>query len=654
MCGIAAYVRAGCAWDDLHAYIGRMNDTVAHRGPDGHGIWVDEAHGVALGHRRLSIIDLSPAGGQPMESGTGRWVIVFNGEIYNYREMREQLEALGNAIPWTGSSDTEVLLAGFEEWGVRATLQRAVGMFAFAAWDRRERRLVVARDRLGKKPLYYGLVNGAAVISSELNQVRALSGSDLEVDREALALFTRYRYIPEPWTIYRSMRKLMPGTLLDLKGEGLPRILEVEPEPYWSLSPTQPEPMLGGRTKNAGAHQVEELRARVIEAVRIRLRADVPVGSFLSGGIDSSLVTAIAQSQAGQRIRTFSMGFTDPSFDESPASRNVAEYLGTDHSEWVLAPEDLLPLVEDVLRVYDEPFADASQLPTMMLARLAHEQVKVVLTGDGGDEVFGGYNRYTWGRRLWSVFRAVPLSVRRPLCKRANTLSVERVTGMLEAVQSGLPNRYRVNRLGPKLEKALRLIDVEGPRELHLRLATYWRPEEQVVAGVDPPATPAEKVWEATDRRGALEAGLKFDTLQTLPGDMLVKVDRATMSVGLEARQPLLDHRIVELAQRMPAGIRFRGGESKWPLRMILRDFVPDRLWARPKMGFDLPLGSWLRGPLRPWAQELLSDESLRATGVFDPSVVQAEWRRHLDGRCDAGDRLWIVLVAQKWLRQNA
>lgn len=668
MCAITTILTPPSAPEALEQAVRRMTAALTHRGPDDEGLWVDAREGVALGHRRLSILDVSPEGHQPMVSAGERYVMAFNGEIYNFQELRKELEQLGAAPAWRGGSDTEVLLAAVEHWGLLGALERAVGMFALSLWDRRERQLLLARDRLGKKPLYYGLVGPGAgasfVVSSELHAVRAAGGSQLELDPEALGLLSRFGFIPDPWSIYRGVKKLLPGHVLtipfdsasfdsaDRKGFRSGHL--PEPVPFWSLEQAIIDGQ-GDRGKELSPQSerehLETLRSCLQDSVRMRLRSDVPLGAFLSGGIDSSLVVALMQEQSTQKVRTFSIGFEQASYDESADARRVAEHLGTEHTEFKVRPEDALSIVDEMADIYDEPFADSSQLPTTLVARLARKHVTVVLTGDGGDELFAGYNRHIWGRRVWQKMRRLPPGLRKSMAAPLRAVPPTVWTGMVDSVSGPVPPHLRVPNAGDRIHKLARLAGCQSPEQLHLALATHWDPSEGVLMNGAAAQTRAERPPAVLGSLDPVERALWFDTIQGLPGDMLVKVDRATMSVGLEARQPLLDHRLCELSWRMPLALKVQGGVGKWALREILAGYVPRPIWDRPKMGFAVPIGEWLRGPLRPWAEELLSKRALQEAGVFSADVVRRSWHAHLAGRVNADQKLWIVLMTQSWLR---
>lgn len=638
MCGIAG------AWNPegrlpgaaLEETARRMAGTLRHRGPDDEGIWVDPQSGVAFGHRRLSIIDLSPLGHQPMVSSTARYVLSFNGELYNFLALRDELAGL-HGHRFRGGSDTEVLLAACEEWGLRGALDRFNGMFAFALWDARERTLHLVRDRMGEKPLYYGWVEGSFVFASELGALKAHPrvGSRLEVDRDALAAYLRLNYVPAPHSIYRGVSKLPAGTVLSVRagesGSGAPA------QSFWPLA----DIVSGARRSRdapSDAEATDRLEALLRDAVRLRMHADVPLGAFLSGGIDSSTTVALMQAQSDRPVRTFTVGFADRRLDESEHARAVACHLGTDHTEIQLSPTAALEIVPRLPDVYDEPFADPSQLPTVAIAEVARGHVTVCLSGDGGDEVFGGYNRYTQGQRAWGLLAPVPRPLRRATARA------------LLATPPAALNRLLQPAKAQKLASVLR---VASATELYAALVSAWDdPDSVVVDGHEPGVgVPDDELPAELD--GVAERMMFLDSLSTLPDEMLAKVDRASMAVGLEVRVPLLDPRVAELAWALPLNMRIRDGRGKWLLRQVLHRYVPEELVERPKTGFDPPIADWLRGPLRPWAEALLDPARLSREGYLRAEPVSRCWSEHLAGRRNWDYRLWGVLMFQAWLERQ-
>jgi asparagine synthase (glutamine-hydrolysing) len=646
VCGLTGFLdsEASRSDDELRALLDPMTERLRHRGPDDEGAWTDAGAGVALGFRRLSIIDLSEHGHQPMTSQDGRLVLIFNGEIYNYRDLRSELEGLGDRF--RGSSDTEVMLEAFGRWGFDETLQRLNGMFALALWDRRKQKLLLARDRMGEKPLYYGWMGRVFLFGSELKALRAHPAFNPSIDRDALALFLRYKYVPTPRSIYRSIAKLTPGaslTIDPLRWGEYP-----SPREYWSVRAAA-EAGLADPLKASDRQATDQLESLLCEAVGMRMHADVPLGAFLSGGVDSSTVVAMMQSQSGRPVKTFTIALSEVGYDESGYARAVAQKLVTDHTELVLTPREAIEAIPRLPTVYDEPFADSSQLPTMLVSELARRSVTVSLSGDGGDELFGGYNRHRLISSLWGRVGKLPRGVRRAA---SGTLSLV-PADMLNRGLSRFPQLARGEagqRPGDKLQKLAAALAVDGPEEMYLRLVSHWTDPASMVLGATEPITTVTDPGSRVRGLGDAERAMFLDAVTYLPDDILTKVDRASMSVSLEARVPLLDHRVVELAWRVPLSMKIRNGEGKWLLREVLRRYIPEGSFARPKAGFGVPIGDWLRGPLREWAEELLKEPRLRDEGFLDPRPVRRAWQEHLAGRHNHQYPLWDVLMFQSWL----
>ncbi|MBJ9615514.1 asparagine synthase (glutamine-hydrolyzing) [Burkholderia multivorans] len=649
MCGIDGFLNS-VAFDEETARgtLARMTASLAHRGPDAQGLWVDPAAGIALGHRRLAIVDLSVHGRQPMASACGRYVMVFNGEIYNHRELRAQLERVGRAPAWRGHSDTEVLLAAFAAWGVDATLRRATGMFALALWNRESRVLTLARDRIGEKPLYYGRIGDALVFASELKALRAYPGFDGEIDRDALCLYLRHSAVPAPHTIYRGIRKLPPGSWIQFEhAQDTPRI-----RTYWALEHAidagHHEPFAG-----TAAEAVDRLDTVLRQAVARQMEADVPLGAFLSGGVDSSAIVALMQAQSAAPVDTFTIGFHEAGYDEAGYAKAVARHLGTRHTELYVTADHALDVVPKLPAIYDEPFSDASQIPTFLVAELTRRHVKVSLSGDGGDELFGGYTRYFLTPRLWRKLHRVPAAVRTRIAGALHALRPDHAD-QLAAVAQGAWGagelRESPTRIGDRLHKLGHVMTADSRIGLYrLLMSSVHHPERIALAGHEPP-TPLDTVSAWPAHLSFAEQAMAIDTLTYLPTDILTKVDRAAMAVSLETRMPFLDHHVVEFAWRLPASLRLPEGQSKALLRQLLDRYVPTELIDRPKQGFCAPIDHWLRGALRDWADALLQPSRLRDEGFFDAAAVERLWRQHQTGRMNWQHQLWTVLMFQAWL----
>jgi asparagine synthase (glutamine-hydrolysing) len=649
MCGITGFLASRNAppATGLDATIARMAATLEHRGPDEQGVWVDAAIGCALGHRRLSIIDLSAHGTQPMHSACGRYVIVFNGEIYNHGELKNELARAGAAPVWRGHSDTEIMLAAIVHWGVNAATARFTGMFAFALWDREAQTLTLARDRAGEKPLYYGQVGDSFAFGSELKALRAHPAWRGDIDRDALALFMRYACVPAPYSIYRGIRKLPPGSLLTFRAGAAPGTLP-EPSAYWSANAVA---ATGQRAPFAGtvAAAADELDKHLRAAIAGQMIADVPLGAFLSGGIDSSTVVALMQAQSAVPVRTFTIGFNEAAYDEARHAAAVARHLGTDHTELHLTAQDALDVVPRLPALYDEPFADSSQIPTHLVAKMARQHVKVCLSGDGGDELFGGYTRHAWTGRMWRAMRRHPPALRRAAAAIARSLSPAAWDNVFAALAPVLPRAARQSHPGDKIHKAAAALGASDAAGIYLSLVSQWQdPAAVVIGGSEPPVAARDRTaWQT----GSIaESQMLLDLMSYLPDDILVKLDRAAMSVSLETRLPFLDHRVIEFAWQLPLSMKIRDGQGKWLLRQLLYRHVPAALVERPKTGFGVPLDSWLRGPLRQWAGDLLAPARLAREGYLHAEPVVRLWQEHLSGRYNRQHALWNVLMFESWL----
>ena len=649
MCGFAGFLSyRGLNVEDAQRVAVRMGDTLVHRGPDDAGLWLDDEAQVALIHRRLSILDLSLAGHQPMASTSGRFMIAFNGEIYNHLDLRSDLEKAGIAGAWRGHSDTETLLAGIECWGVVTTLQKVVGMFAFALWDREERKLILARDRLGEKPLYYGWQGDVFLFGSELKALRAHPAFKGEINRDAITLFLRHNYIPTPYTIYRELYKLGPGCFLEIRLEDGWEL--AQSEAYWSLTDTimtgQEKPFVGDEYE-----ATEVLEGLLRNAVRGQMMADVPLGAFLSGGIDSSMVVALMQAQSVHPVKTFTIGFNEEGYNEAVHAKAVAKHLGTEHTELYVTPEQALAVIPRLPFLYDEPFSDSSQIPTFLVSELTRQHVTVSLSGDGGDELFGGYNRYLGTQAWWERIERIPVPIRRLTANGLISLTPNTwdcIGGTLAAMTK---NKMRWGDLGNRVVKLAGVLTVNDGCELYRHFITHWpEPDRLVIGGGE---LPTQITHPALKLDLIVEQMMFLDALSYLPDDILVKIDRAAMGVSLETRVPMLDHRVIEFAWRLPFAMKVRGGKGKWILREVLNRYVPKELVERPKMGFGVPIDSWLRGELRDWAESLLGESRLRNEGFFHPAPIRKKWSEHLSGDRNWQYHLWDVLMFQAWLEQE-
>lgn len=650
MCGIAGFLnfKATQTQGALISLGKNMSGTLIHRGPDDSGIWADEKDGICLAHRRLAILDLSPLGHQPMVSQSKRYVLIFNGEIYNYMEIRKDLE-LRNCN-FKGHSDTEVMLAAFETWGLFESLKKFIGMFAIALWDQKEKQLYLIRDRLGKKPLYYGFMGNTFLFGSELKALKVHPEFQKEINRNALTAFLRYSYIPTPYSIYENIYKLNPGTVLTLnpkKGWN-----QVKLTSYWSFEE------IARKSRDLPSHKneteaVEELDSLLKDAVRIRMYSDVPLGVFLSGGIDSSLITALMQAQSEIPIKTFTIGFQESAYNEAPYSKEIAKHLGTNHAEFYLSPKDAMEVIPLLPILYDEPFADPSQIPTYLVSKVAKQQVTVALSGDGGDEIFGGYNRYLIGKNIWKKISRLPT----PL-KKSFSIGMTKISPQVIDSIFSLFNRFhfaflREERPGEKLHKLAQILTVSSCEEMYYQFISHWKDPETVVMNGKEPLTYLKTIqWNS--KMSCVEKMMAWDTLTYLPDDILAKVDRASMGVSLEVRAPLLDHRVVEYAWNLPEELKIRQKETRWILRKILYQYVPKQLIERPKMGFGLPIGEWLRGSLREWAESLINEQKLKNENFFQPEPIREKWEEHLSKKRNWYDLLWNILMFEAWLQKES
>jgi asparagine synthase (glutamine-hydrolysing) len=650
MCGISGFLDTSRRHNtrELEETALEMANTLRHRGPDDVGAWADGEAGIALGHRRLSILDLSSLGHQPMRSACGRYVVSFNGEIYNFRALRRELEELG--CSFRGHSDTEVMLTCFSQWGVHQAVKRLNGMFAFALWDRQERLLHLSRDRFGEKPLYYGWMGKTFLFASELKALRAHPDFVKEVDRNVLALYLRHNYIPAPYSIYRGIAKVLPGTLATISTANADRSPKVTS--YWSARTAAEHGIMNpfaGTETEAVARLDELLR----DAVKLRMESDVPLGAFLSGGVDSSIIVALMQAQSERPVQTFSIGFHEAMYNEAHHAKAVARHLGTTHTELYVTPEEAMAIIPRLPTLYDEPFSDSSQIPTFLVAQLARRNVTVSLSGDAGDELFGGYTTYLWGARIWARLQSMPRAVRMLTARGLNLVPEKSWETLFRMSERFLPGSLRGRNLAHKFEKALHLLASDRPEAMYLLLVSHWSYPASLVIGASEPLTTLTDRTQWLDSSAVIQRMMYTDSKMYLPDDILVKVDRASMGVGLEARVPLLDHRVFEFAWQLPLSMKVREGRGKWILRQLLNRYVPATLVDRPKMGFGVPIGSWLRGPLREWADALLDEKRLKDQGFFHPKPIRDKWSEHLHGHGNWEYLLWDVLMFQAWLEQE-
>ncbi|MGJ7461989.1 asparagine synthase (glutamine-hydrolyzing) [Halomonas sp. MA07-2] len=662
MCGLTGFLDSEFLdLDNLRARIQPMTDSLRRRGPDGDGIWVGE--GVALGHRRLAILDLSEAGAQPMLSASGRLVISFNGEIYNHLDLRRQLKVECSDISWVGHSDTETLLAAIAHWGLDKTLCRASGMFAIALWDRQERKLLLARDRMGEKPLYWGWAGRTLVFGSELSALRQHPNFPKQICRSATAQYLRFCYVPAPRSIHPGIFKLEPGCVLQV--DGFPpaappdrplrpgeRLETLSIRRYWSLNDTIESGVYAPINNEKEAFS--SLDAALNRAVERQMLADVPLGAFLSGGVDSSLIVALMKSQAAQPVQTFTVGFEEFDFDESPHAKAVARHLGTNHAEIFVTDYETRDVIPELPDLYGEPFADSSQIPMHLICRAARQHVVVALSGDGGDELFGGYNRYFWGPNVWNRFEPIPFALRRLMGVTIQTIPVAGLNSLGRLHNYFRPGTSEISPLGDKVYRmAERLRHVRNMDDLYCSLVSEWNTPSELLLGIVEPKSQLDDPLPSSLDDDPIARMMVQDMRSYLPDDILCKVDRAAMGISLETRLPMLDHEVIALSMRLPMDMKIRDGVGKWALRKLLYQRVPQALIDRPKAGFGIPMGLWLRGPLREWAENLLEPEKLAADDLLNPLPIRRVWSEHLSGKRDWTYRLWNVLMLQAWREKH-
>jgi len=642
MCGVVGYWAKHRGAANV-AQVKSMADRLSHRGPDDSGAWIDEESDLALGHRRLSILDLSKAGHQPMRSTCGRYVLSYNGEIYNHLDLREKLNATGIDHNWRSQSDTETLLIALLVWGIDQTLKQLNGMFAFALWDHTEKTLHLARDRMGEKPMYYGNIGNVLLFGSELKAFTMHSEWQGTINRDALALYLRHNYIPAPWSIYKNIYKLPPAHYITIRNRGT----EIrKPHCYWNLGEIATTGVNIHDKKQSSTDQLlDEFDQLLRDSVKKRMISDVPIGAFLSGGYDSTMIVAMMQQQSEKPVQTFTIGFNENKYNEAEHAKAVAKHLGTDHTELYVTSDQAIDVIPKLPEYWDEPFSDSSQIPTFLISKLAKQHVTVCLSGDGGDELFYGYNRYTLGNRIWKAISHLPITVRNSLSTVLINSSPETIDRLIHL----LPKKFRISDLGDRLPKLAEIIQHGSDQHFYQDLVSHWKNPNDVVIGSNKLNTLLDSSDGLPALPGLREKMMYFDQMMYLPDDILTKVDRASMAVSLETRIPLLDHRIVEFAWRVPTSLKYHNNQGKWLLRQILHRYVPKNFMDRPKMGFGVPIDHWLRGPLKDWADNLLDESRLRNENIFYPQEIRKMWEEHITGKRRWHYYLWDILMFQAW-----
>ena len=652
MCGFVGFIgrKSFKDKDTAKRTLALMSNKIVHRGPDSSGYWINEEGSVGVAHRRLSIVDLTQAGSQPMLSKSKRYIVAYNGEIYNHSELRKYIDQESACqLSWTGNSDTETLLAAIDLWGLEKSLNKIDGMFAFALWDKKLKELFLARDPLGEKPLYYGAVNGSFIFGSELKSFKPHPAFQFELEKNAIALQMRHGFIPTPFSIYKGIKKLFPGSILQIKVNEKMEIINQDCKRFWSFKNIVKKglnsPFLGSEIE-----AVSKMENLLLESVKQQMRSDVPVGAFLSGGIDSSTIVALMQKISYVPVKTFSIGFEDKNYNEANYAHKVAKHLKTDHTELYVSLSNVLETLSKLPSIYDEPFSDSSQIPTHLVSKITGDYVKVSLSGDAGDEIFGGYNRYIFIHKLWNILSRAPVFLRSLGAKAITSVRPETWDKFLQANYLLIPNRWKVSNYGEKLHKVARVLPSENIESLYKCLVSNWVDEENLVMGVQPQDIFSSHFSSFDHRLGDVERIMAVDSVTYLPDDILTKVDRAAMSASLETRVPFLNKKVIEFAWQLPLSLKLKDGKGKWIVRQILNKYVPEKLTERPKMGFGIPIGYWLRGPLRDWAEDLINEKKLREENLLNPLAIRRKWKEHLDGTKNWQDPLWNVLIFQQWL----
>ena len=649
MCGITGFISPYLSKNNFKQNISCMTNKLEHRGPDDEGIWFDADSGVALGHSRLSIVDLSSAGHQPMISGCGRYYIVFNGEIYNHKSLRKKLS---DSINWQSHSDTETLINAISQWGLKKTLSKLLGMFAFAIWDRKQHKLTIVRDRLGEKPLYFGFNGKTLLFGSELKAIEAFPGESLNINKDSLEQYLRYGYVPAPYSIYKGIYKLSPGNFIefsleDVKAKSIPKSLK-----YWSLTSIikkhQTKEFLGSDIE--ATNQLENLLKKSISG---QLLGDVPLGAFLSSGVDSSTVVSLMQTQSSNPINTFTIGFKEFGYDESESAKEISSFLGTNHCELFLTPKDALNIIPRLPTIYDEPFSDVSQIPTFLISQFASNNVKVCLSGDGGDELFCGYSRHIAGPRILRILKNIPFKLRNIISNFIQKIPPSKWDDFYYACEIFLPRHLRINLPGIKIYKISDLIKYETLYEIYLSLISSWSSPHEIILDKNDNKEFEDFEFSNIKLKDPFHQIMCMDTLNYLPNDILVKIDRAAMASSLETRLPLLDHRVIEFAWKTPLNMKLKDNQSKWLLRQVLKRYLPDNLIEGPKKGFSVPIAQWLRGPLKNWADDLLDEKLIFSQNYFSAKPIKIKWEEHLSGKQDWSKQLWTILMFQSWLQKR-